>query len=289
MNRPQDNAQLVGIEKVAVIAGQGRLPRHVVDGCLEQGIKCDVIGIKNQFDPELFSNIDKVDIYPIQLTAISKIITKIKALNIKHVVLAGKVNRVAMTKLLLDIKGLKLFSMLLKAGGNINDDSILRTIVLFLESEGFEVIAPEAIARSIVIQPGTLTQSTPDSHSLAEISKGAKILEAIAKFDIGQSLVIQNGLVLGVEAAEGTDALIDRCGLLKQEGEDGCILIKISKPDQERRVDLPCIGPETIERLKQYKFKGIAVQSGSTLILNKEETIKIADAAGLFICTIQAN
>jgi len=276
VNNIVDNFSI--IKKVAVIAGKGWLPRHVLDGCIENGIECEIIAIEDQFSEELFQGIS-YHVFPIH--AISKIIAKLKSLEVDKIVLAGAIKRSNMTKLLLDLKGAKLFAMIMKAG--LNDDSALKTIIVFLEAEGFTIIPPEKLATSIVVQSGILTKTEPDEAAVGDIKKGTGILKAVANFDIGQALVIQNGLVLGVEAAEGTDELIKRCGLVQQKDEEMCILIKISKPNQEKRVDLPCIGPDTIKNLYRYNFKGIALEAGSALILNKEEAIADADKFGIFI------
>ena len=275
-NRTANN--LLDVKKIAVIAGRGWLPKHVLEGCIEKGIGCEIIAIEDQFSKEIFEG---KSYYTFPMHAIGKIINKIKSLGIKHIVLAGTVKRAGITKLLLDLKGAKLLTMIMKAG--LNDDAILRTVIAFLESEGFTIIPPEKLATSIIVQSGLLTKTKPNPAALADIKKGTEILKAVANFDVGQALVIQNGLVLGVEAAEGTDELIRRCGLIQQKDEEMCILIKICKPNQDKRIDLPCIGQETIKNLYRYNFKGVALEAGSALILNKEETLAEADKLGIFI------
>ena len=274
----QDINNLNNIKKIAVIAGKGWLPRHVLNSCIEKGIECEIIAIEDQFSKELFED-KNYHLFPIH--AISKIIAKIRSLGISHIVLAGTVKRAGITRLLLDLKGAKLLTKIMKAG--LNDDAILRTVITFLEAESFTIIPPEKIATSIVVGSGFLTNTKPDNTGFVDIKKGIEILRAVANFDVGQALVIQNGLVLGVEAAEGTDELIKRCGLIQQKDEEMCILIKICKPNQDKRVDLPCIGPETIKNLYRYNFKGIALEAGSALILNREKTITDADELGIFI------
>ena len=269
---------LSDIDKIAVIAGKGWLPRHVFDGCKEKGIECKIIAVKDQFSEDIFSGLD-YEVFPVH--AIGKIIKRLRSLEIKHVVLAGAVKRGNITKLLLDMKGSKLFAMIMKAG--LNDNAVLTAIIAFLEAEGFSIVQPEYFATSIIAHSGFLTKVKPDAASFSDIRKGTEVLRAIAKFDVGQALVIQNGLVLGVEAAEGTDELIRRCGLVQQKNEDMCILIKVCKPNQDKRVDLPCMGEDTIKNLHEYNFKGVVLESGSTLILNKEKAIEEADSKGIFI------
>ena len=266
------------IEKVAIIAGSGWLPRHVYDDCIKKGIEALVIKINDTQSDDPFTG---VDYESISIYAVNKLISKLKADNIKHVVLAGAVKRANISRLLLDLKGAKLFAMIMKGG--LADNSLLKTIISFFEMEGFIIVPPEQIATSILADSGNINSVKPSKSALSDIKKGIEILRAIANFDVGQSLVIQNGLVLGVEAAEGTDELIKRCGLIQQRDEESCILIKVVKPNQDLRVDLPCIGVETIKNLHRYNFKGVSVEAGSALILNKEQTIEEANKLDIFI------
>jgi DUF1009 family protein len=266
------------VKKLAIIAGSGYLPKHVYDACLDKGVEVILIGLEKETSFDLFKNI-KYKKFPIY--SISKIVKYMHEQGATHVTLAGKVVRTDIARLLLDIKGAKLFAMIIKNG--LNDNAILKTIIQFIEKESFTIIPPEVIATDIVLQKGNITKVKIPTHSLDDIKNGTKILKGIANFDVGQSLIIQNGLVLGVEAAEGTDELIKRCGEIKQKEGEPPILIKISKPKQDRRVDLPCIGPSTVENAHQYGIKGIVAEAGSTLILDQKNTIKIANKLGVFI------
>ncbi len=266
------------IDKIALIAGSGSLPRQVYDACVLHGIECEVIGLDASTSEELFHDV-KHSVY--QPHAVSKIINKIRLLGIKHVVFAGKVNRQNISKLLLDSKGAKLFAMILRKG--LNDNSVLQTIIKFFEHEGFIVLAPEQIATEIVVSRGNITKVDIDKEAKDDIYKGFNILKGIAHFDVGQAIVIQNGLVLGVEAAEGTDDLIKRSGEIQQKNEKGAILIKACKPEQDRRIDLPCIGKHTIQYLADAGLRGVALEAGTSLILNPQETIESANEKGIFI------
>jgi len=265
------------IKKLGIIAGDGFLPKHVFDSCKKNKIPVVVIGLENETNFALFSEKEIIRFHPHK---ISKIIRKLKDEGVSHISLAGKVKRADLGRLLLDLKGAKLFAKIMKGG--LADNCILTTIIKFLEKEGFEVIAPEAIASDIILSKGAITKSKPNKTALEDIKKGLKVLKGIAGYDVGQALVIQNGLVLGVEAAEGTDELLRRCGEIKQEG-DGPILIKVCKPEQERRVDLPCIGLNTVENALRYGFQGIAAESGAALVLEQDKTMKLADKNKFFI------
>jgi DUF1009 family protein len=266
------------IKKLGIIAGEGYLPRHVYDACVNRGIDCEVIALEKETSFELFED---VEVKKFKIHKISNILKSMKNDGVTHVTLAGKVKRADLSRLLLDLKGAKLFAKILKSG--LNDNSILVTIVKFIETEGFEIVAPEKIATDIIIGKGLLTKAKLDKNSTDDIKRGIKVLKGIAGFDVGQALVIQNGLVLGVEAAEGTDLLIKRCGEIRQKDSDGPVLVKICKPDQDKRVDLPCIGPKSIENAHKFGLKGIAIEAGASLILDQKNTVALADKLGVFI------
>ena len=268
---------LAKIEKLGIIAGDGFLPKHVADAAKKKKVPFTVICLEDETD---MSNFKGIDHKVFQIHRVSKIISHLKDQGVTHVTLAGKVKRADISRLLLDLKGAKLFTMIVKNG--LADNSILQTILDFVESQGFEIIAPEKIADEIILPKGNLAKAKPSKQALDDIKTGIKTIKGVASFDVGQALIIQNGLVLGVEAAEGTDELLRRCGEIKQEGE-GPVLIKIVKPNQDKRVDMPCIGSKTIENAAKYGITGIAAEAGSTLILDLKSTIALANKNNIFI------
>lgn len=272
---------LRNIKKLAIIAGAGMLPKHVAEACKKKKVPYIIIGLHGHTDLDLFSADEDFEIFNIH--SISKILKHMGDKNVSHVTLCGKVSRTSIPKLMLDLKGAKLLASILKNG--LADSDILGAIVKFLESENFSIIAPELIAAEIVLHKGNATKLKPSDTAADDIKRGLQILKGVASFDVGQALVIQSGLVLGVEAAEGTDELIKRCGEIKQQGE-GPVLIKICKPHQDLRVDLPCIGPKTVEMASEFGFAGIAAESEKTLVLDPIKTIKLAEKLKIFICGV---
>ena len=276
------NENLSFPQKVAIIAGQGSMPREIYDACIKHEIQVEIIGLEGQIDLSLFENLT-VNIFPIH--AVSNIINKIKSYNISNIILAGRVKRTAIPKLILDIKGAKLFTKILCSG--LSDKGLTKAIISFLEDEGLNVLSPEKIAVDFIAKPGNMTNIIIKRSHTRDIEQGLMMLKEISKLDVGQSLIIQNGLILGVEAAEGTDELIKRCGLIKQKFDTEPILVKICKPNQDKRIDLPCIGEQTITKMHQYGIKGIALESHLCLILNKEKTLELANRYGIFIYGLQ--
>ncbi|RZI47191.1 LpxI family protein [Rickettsiales endosymbiont of Peranema trichophorum] len=266
------------IKKLGIIAGSDHLPRHIVDACVAKGIDFVLIGLAEQTTHELFTDIE-YETFP--LHAISRIIKKLKSEEVSHLIFVGKVKRTSISKLLLDLKGAKLFGRIIKSG--MNDNGILSAVLGFFEAEGFKIVPVWEIASNIMVKCGSITNVGPTEEMWNDIERGLKVLKGIAQYDIGQALAIQSGLVLGVEAAEGTDELIKRCGEIQQKNEHGAILIKISKPEQDLRVDLPSIGLKTIRQLHHYKFSGIAVEAERSLILNQSEVVEEANKLGIFV------
>jgi DUF1009 family protein len=161
-------------------------------------------------------------------------------------------------------------------------DQLLRLIVEELESEGFRVVGADTLIDDALVPEGPLTALAPDADALRDIALGVEVASRLGDLDIGQAVVVQQGLVLGVEAVEGTDGLLERCAGLRRAGRGG-ILVKLKKPGQERRADLPTIGPDTIRLAAETGIAGIAVQAGHCLVLERDRTISTADRAGLFV------
>lgn len=264
------------IKKLCIIAGAGKLPQHVLEACKARDIDVCVIGLDGYTQIDL----EGVEHQLIKAHAVSKILKALKNFGATHVTFAGKVSRVDIPKLVLDLKGAKLLASILMSG--LSDSELLNTVINFIEKEGFSVVAPDKIATHIVLSKGVNTNAKPTDAVMKDIKVGVKILRGVAEFDVGQALVIQSGLVLGVEAAEGTNELIKRCGQIKQSG-DGPLLIKMCKPNQDRRIDLPCIGPETVQMAYEYGFAGIAAEHAVTLVMEYDETLKLANKYKMFL------
>jgi DUF1009 family protein len=133
---------------------------------------------------------------------------------------------------------------------------------------------------------GPLGRVRPDAEAHADIERGLRIARAIGALDIGQAVVVQQGLVLGVEAIEGTDALLRRCRELRRDGPGG-VLVKTEKPGQEKRADRPTIGPRTVSLAAESGLRGIAAEAGATLLIDRDEVIRLANQAGLFVVGVR--
>jgi DUF1009 family protein len=199
-------------------------------------------------------------------------------------VLAGGIRRPSLAALRPDWRAAK---FLARVGYRaLGDDGLLSAIVKEIEGEGFRVVgAHELLAADL--PEGPLGTVVPDADAASDIAHGIHVARALGALDIGQAVVVQQGLVLGVEAIEGTDALLRRCAGLRRDGPGG-VLVKLQKPNQERRVDRPTIGPDTIALASETGLRGIAAEAGATLLLDRDEVARAADRAGLFVVGVRA-
>ena len=264
-------------ETIAIIAGQGLLPKIVYDACVEQGVSCRVIGLKGEISEELFAGV-QYDLFDPH--RISLVFEHLKKNDISNIVIAGKVSRKHLSKLILDKIGLLILKEII--GNGFNDTNIYSAIVKLIERNGFKIVPPESIAQDILAQKHLVTNIEISEEIKNDIDKGVEILKGIMQYDIGQGLIINNGLVIGVEAAEGTNELVKRCAILREESTGG-VLIKLSKPHQDKRLDLPCIGPDTIKNIAKYGYKGIVVEAKKSIIVASAQTIKLANDSKIFI------
>ncbi len=263
---------------LGIIAGGGRLPLQLVECCEQSGRPYFVVALEGMADMEALKETPHA---VVRLGAVGESLEILRKNDAREIVLAGRVKRPSLSGLRPDFVGAKLLARL---GGAFfsGDDALLKAVIAFLEEEGFTVVGADAVMASLLAPLGILGNIAPDARAEADIAQGLKVALALGALDVGQAVIVEHGYVLGVEAAEGTDALIARCAGLKREAKGG-VLVKLKKPAQEERADLPSIGPETVERLAACGFSGIAVESGASLILDREKTFARADALGLFI------
>ncbi len=260
---------------LGIIAGSGSLPAQLVQACRDANRPCFLLA----FDAE--NVIEDVPHAVVRLGAVGEALDHLRKAGVQEVVMAGKVKRPSFGALRPDALGTKLMARMGTAffGG---DDALLRALVTFLEEEGFTVVGSDALLGALTATDGVLGSVRPTAREEEDIAQGLRVAHTLGALDIGQAVIVEHGYVLGVEAAEGTDALITRCVPLKREPRGG-VLVKAKKPSQDARVDLPSIGPETVDKIHAGGFAGIAIEAGGALILEREKTIARADTLGIFI------
>ena len=272
--------EITRAHKIAVIAGAGELPRLVID-TLKQG-KSEFIVLALQGHADQLATKEQ-NCYDVHIGKVGTILKLLKQHKVKQIVFAGSVKRPSLLSLKLDATALLMLAKMGISRLSGGDDTILSTIIALSTKEGFEVCSPESIVPSMLVQPGKLGKIAPSASDNKDIAIGKKVLNKLGDMDVGQSAVVEDGCVLGIEAAEGTDQLILRCGKLKREKTRLGIVIKMKKSTQERRIDLPAIGTTTIQNLHDAGFKGIALEANSSLIINKKAVISLADKLGVFV------
>lgn len=265
---------------LGVVAGSGALPRRLVEAARADGRPVFVLALEGFADPALVADVPHGWI---RLGAAADGLRMLREHGVAELVLAGGVKRPSLLSLRPDWRTAK---FLAKVGRRIlGDDGLIGAVIKEMESEGFTVVGAQSILGSALAPPGVLGRVAPDEVAEQDIAHGAAVARGLGALDIGQAVIVQQGVVLGVEAAEGTAQLIARCGALALDGPGG-VLVKLAKPNQERRADLPTIGPQTVEQAAAAGLRGIAVAAGAALIVDRAQTVAAADGRGLFLVGI---
>lgn len=262
---------------IGLIAGQGDLPVQIIEQCLSENIPIVAVAFEQQTSPQTVSSIPHIWL---KLGTVAPLLNFFHDQKVTHVVMAGAIKRPSLSELSLDWTGTKLLA---KLGLNsLGDDGLLTAIIKYMESQGFAVLGSTDLLNDLTVPQKCLTGIQPTEEELFDIKVARDILEKLGQADVGQALVIQQGLVLGVEAIEGTEKLIERVNDYRRQGRKP-ILVKMSKPQQNLKVDLPTIGIDTVSQCAQADFAGIAVEAGKTQILKRDEAIALANQKGIFI------
>lgn len=260
-----------------LITGQGDLPHRLIRHFRDNQLSVCAVAFEGQTPAETVSDIPHLWV---KLGAVGPVLDYFKAQGVTHLILAGGIRRPSLSELSLDWTGTKLLSRI--GFKSLGDDGLLSAIVSYLEEQGFKVIGADDVLSDLTTPEGSLTTEHPTEDDFHDIVRAVDVLKKLGDADVGQALVIQQGLILGVEAIEGTSCLIDRVQGYKRPGRGG-ILVKMAKPNQNLRVDLPTIGPDTIQSAIDSGLVGIAVEAHRSQILGKSEALALANAHSLFV------
>ncbi|MBD8891055.1 LpxI family protein [Roseibium litorale] len=288
MIRGHDSKDLLtagaSLAPVALICGNGMLPLQVLNGLRAAGRQAFIVAIKGEAE-EVLKRQAAVELGWGEIGRLFKVMA---AAGCREVVLIGGISkRPDFTSVMGDLGTLRRLPRIIKAlsGG---DDSLLTKVIGLIEEEGFRVVGIKDVAPDLLAGPGSLGQVKPRAEDLKDMALALEAARRLGDLDIGQAAVALGGRVIAVEGAEGTDAMLARCAELRQNGRVRAkgrlgVLVKTVKPGQDLRVDLPAVGPMTIERAQAAGFAGIAVEAGGALIAEREATVAAADKAGLFL------
>lgn len=265
---------------IGLILGTGDLPCQIIKKLQEEETPFTCVLFDTFFNNHVADLTNHY--HSFKLGHIGKIIDHFKQNNVTHILFAGSIARPSFKDLDIDVKGK---AWIVKLGLSIfkGDNGLLVAITQLLETEGFQVIAANDILDNLHLTKGIHTIVSPSKQDQIDIQKGIDILQATSHLDIGQAIVIEDGLVLGLEAIEGTEKLIQRIYPLKRSQLRAGVLIKMVKKHQSKKIDLPTIGTDTVQQCVEAQLKGIAIDYQYTQVLDQKNVIRLANENGLFI------
>lgn len=267
--------------RVAIIAGAGRFPFHVAQEAKRQGVSLIVVGIKGWADGSLAAQVESYE--EMAVGEFGRLIAYLKAHAIRQAIMAGKVTKEVLLdqRTAFDAEALGI----LREAPERSVAALLGAIGKRLASEGIVLLDSSTFLKANLCPVGVLTARGPSESEQGDIDVGRRAARALAAFDVGQTVVVKERVVVAVEALEGTDASIRRAHAL---AGTGLVVVKMASPDQDRRFDLPVIGSETLATLSGSGVSCLALEAGTTLLLDRDQLIDRASAAGICIIGIDS-
>jgi DUF1009 family protein len=277
-----------GLGPLAIICGGGSLPFAIADSVTKSGRRVVLFALEGWADK------NRVAAYPHHWAKLGKFgwfCRAARAEGCREVVFIGTLVRPSIWHIGFDFGGLRILPEILKSyrGG---DNHLLSGVAGIFEQHGFRLVAAHDVAPEILMPAGALGRGRPSEHETADINYGLALLNAMGKFDVGQAVVVANHHVLAVEAIEGTDAMLERVAELRRghnRAAAGGVLVKAPKPGQDRRFDLPSIGPQTIQSAARAGLAGIAVIAGASIIAEAQRVATEADRRNIFVVGISTD
>jgi len=264
---------------IGLIAGGGRFPLLFAESARRAGHRVVAAAHVNQTDPALEKLVDGCTW--VKLGQFGKVLEVLQAAGCTQVVMLGSIAKARFFRdAWLDGLGVQLVARLAVK----SDDNLLRAIASALEERGLPVTDPSAFLQDRLAQEGVMGKRQPTEAQWADARYGLELARAIGRLDLGQTVVVKEQVAVAVEALEGTDACIRRGGELAKEGG---VVVKAVKPQQDRRFDLPAVGPDTIDSMREAGCQVLAVEAGSTLVMDLEEMIRRADKAKIALVGIR--
>lgn len=262
-------------EKIGLIAGKGQFPLIFAEAARTRGYEVVAVAHRGETDPALAAWVHRLEwIYVGQL---GKIIRIFKEAGVRQAVMAGGISR---GRLFRDFRpDLKALNLVRRVGAG-QDDRLLRGVAAELEREGISVAPSTLFLEDLLVPPGPLSRRRPTPEELQDIELGLAVAKEIGRLDLGQCVVVRQQIVVAVEAIEGTDETIRRGGRL---AGPGAVVVKVSKPHQDLRFDVPAVGRETIQAMGEVQARVLAVEAGKTLIFDRAEMLKLADQTDIAV------
>ncbi len=259
---------------LGLIAGGGRFPFLIAEGARREGLRVVAVGFRGNTDSALPASVDEY--LELRLGQLGKLISFFKSQGVSSIVMGGTINKAGAMDVIPDLRGARL---LLKLPGK-GDDALLRVISEELASEGMPVLRAHELIPELLTPEGFLTGRRPTAEVMEDIRFGWSVAKELGRLDIGQTIVVRRQVVAAVEALEGTDNAIRRgCSLSGK----GAVVVKIFKPGQDERLDLPSVGLATIEIMREAGAACLAVEAGRSLFFDREQAIEAARRAGIIV------
>ena len=271
-------AERLATERIGLVAGSGRFPVLFAETARRRGVEVVAVAHLGERDPALERVVSAITwIHPGELDAM---IHALQTAGIRQTVMVGGI---AKPRLFRELRPDERATRLLARLDKLRDDLVLRALAAEFETEGIAVVESTLYLQEIVPVAGVLGTRAPSEEEWSEIRFGFRAAKVIGQFDIGQSVVVRSGAVIAVEGIEGTDATIRRAGQL---ANGDIVVVKVCKPTQDTRFDLPAVGPETVRTLAEMRGRALAVEAGRTITLDRSEMIALADAAGIAVVAV---
>jgi DUF1009 family protein len=260
-------------KRIGLIAGNGRLPHLFAEAARQQGLEVVAVGHLGETDPALESRVRSLSW--VRLAQIDRIVRILREAGVTRAVMAGGISRIrAFTEARPD-QGAVRIALRLRS---FRDDSLLRAVADYFQRAGVQIVSPTDFLTHLLVPAGHLAGPGLDPGQRKDIALGIEVAQLLGRADVGQTVVVKNGHVLAMEAIEGTNETIRRAGKL---GGPGAVVVKFSKPQQDRRFDLPAVGPGTLEAMEESGAKVLAVEAGRTMILEGEQVYARAQRQGV--------
>jgi len=264
-----------------LIAGNGRFPFLVLEGARSQGIEMAVIALREEASPELERAAQRL--HWVSLGELSRTIDLLHQEGVTRAVMAGQVRH---NKIFSSIRPDWKLAKLLFSLPRKNTDSLIGAVARILEEEGIKLVDSTSFLRPLVPEPGVLTKRAPDAREAGDIAYGREIALQLAGLDLGQTVVIRDRACVAVEAMEGTDETIERAARI---AGGPLVVVKVAKPKQDMRFDVPVIGLKTVEVMKRSSVTALAIDAGRTLVFERPKVVEAAEAAGIAIEALALN
>ena len=274
---------------IGLLAGSGRFPILFAEAARAQGLPVACVGIRYEASESLRELCTSFEL--VGVSKLGRMIRVLKRQGVRQVVMAGKVTKAVMytpmrfIRLTPDARMIRMWYRTCRQ--DKRDDSILLAVIAEFERDGMTFASALDHCPELLVKPGILTRRPPSARERADIAFGWRLAKEMGRLDVGQSVAVKEGAALAVEAIEGTDRCIERAGLLCRAG--GWTLVKVAKPQQDMRFDVPTVGVSTIENLSRAGARCLAIEAGKTIVIDQPDVVKLADHHGLTIIAVHAD